>query len=122
MIRDSDNVFVLVLDDGARIRGVWSSGEMVSLSPFFGKYVLAEGIGVFRPSGSLLRVDAEAMDLGGEADRFFSKTPVPQAVAPLTERVRQAQTPQRGASAIYGKWPGDESEEDLLASLEELRR
>ena len=32
----------------------------------------------------------------------------------------QPQTPTSGINAIIGRWPGDESEEELLAALEEL--
>ena len=32
----------------------------------------------------------------------------------------QPQTPTTGINAIIGKWPGDESEEEILALLEEM--
>jgi len=32
----------------------------------------------------------------------------------------QPQTPTTGVNAIIGKWPGDESEEEILALLEEM--
>jgi hypothetical protein len=31
-----------------------------------------------------------------------------------------AQTPGNGMSAIYGTWPGDETDEEILKALEEL--
>lgn len=123
MIRDSDCVFVMLLDDGTRIRGLWAdTNTMVSLGALFGKFILAEGQAVFRPSGSLLRLEADAMELAREGDRFFSKAPTATSGQALSDRVRQRQGPNTGAAAIYGKWPGDESEEELLAALEELRR
>ena len=32
----------------------------------------------------------------------------------------QPQTPTTGINAIIGRWPGDESEEEILAALEKL--
>jgi hypothetical protein len=44
---------------------------------------------------------------------------------PLVRRLdiaslHQPQGPDSGINAIIGKWPGDESEEEILALLEEL--
>lgn len=122
MIRDSDNVFAMILDDRTEVRGIWVGGDMGSLTRFFGKRVLAEGQAVFRPSGSLLRLEAEAMDVAGAESSFFSKLPMPVTAGGLADRVRETQSPQTGAAAIFGRWPGEESEEELLAALEDLRK
>lgn len=34
--------------------------------------------------------------------------------------LRQPQGPDSGLNAIIGRWPGDESDEEILALLEEL--
>jgi hypothetical protein len=59
-----------------------------------------------------------------EADRFFAKVPKARAVdlAPLPVRTTRRQTPATGAGAIYGRWPGDETEEELLAALKEANQ
>jgi hypothetical protein len=36
------------------------------------------------------------------------------------EALHQPQGPTTGINAIIGKWPGDESEEEILALLEEM--
>lgn len=36
------------------------------------------------------------------------------------EALHQPQGPDTGINAIIGKWPGDESEEEILALLEEM--
>jgi hypothetical protein len=33
---------------------------------------------------------------------------------------RRPQTATTGINAIFGRWPGDETEEEILAALEEL--
>jgi hypothetical protein len=51
--------------------------------------------------------------------------PQPVRRRPLVRRLdiaalHQPQGPDSGINAIIGKWPGDESEEEILALLEEL--
>ena len=36
------------------------------------------------------------------------------------EALRVPQGPNSGAAATFGRWPGDESDEEILAILEEL--
>jgi hypothetical protein len=51
--------------------------------------------------------------------------PQPVRRRPLVRKLdiaalHQPQGPDSGINAIIGKWPGDESEEEILALLEEL--
>jgi hypothetical protein len=44
--------------------------------------------------------------------------------SPLTHRTKQdrkIQAPKNGVAAFFGSWPGDETDEELLAALGELR-
>lgn len=119
MIRVSDRVFELLLHDGNRVRAVWTEPTVVHLKEFLDKRVLIEGEAVFRASGSLLRVEATAIAPAGEQDSFFSTVPLPAATV-KPERLREAQTPTTGINAMWGKWPADEPEEELLRALEEM--
>ncbi|MCE5229409.1 hypothetical protein LLG95_07410 [bacterium] len=120
MIRISDCMFELVLSNGDRVRAVWVPKAVVALKEYMGKSVLIEGYAVFRPSGSLLRVDAEAISLATKRDVFFSKLPTPDPTRLRVEDVRHRQTIKTGYNAIAGTWPGDETIEDLLETLEEI--
>lgn len=120
MIRSSDNVFELVLADGDRVRGVWRGGGSSMLGDMWEKQVVIEGLATFRPSGSLLRVDAEGMEGATDADQFFSKLPSPTGRPLDRQGLRRTQTASTGMNAVYGRWPGDESEEHILAALKEL--
>lgn len=121
MIRDSDRVFNLILDAGERLRGVWTGGDTSVLADYFKRNVVVGGTAVFRASGALLRVDADAMVLAGAKDNFFSvmPTPTPRKLdVPEMVRVRKS---RGGIAAVIGKWPGEETEEELLAALKEMR-
>ena len=119
MIRASDGSFSMILDSGDVVNGTLVSVETDILKDYWPKSVVVEGNAVFRASGSLLRIEAEAMDLASDADRFFSEIPKPVPTHFDARRLRQRQTPSTGLGAVFGKWPGDESEEELLAALKD---
>lgn len=120
VIRASDKAFELALRNGAKVLGVWTGQEAPRLTDFLDQNVVVEGQAVFRVSGTLLRIDAEAMDPAGQADAFFSGIPKATTQRLARASLRQRQTKTTGANAIFGKWPGDETDEEILAALEEL--
>jgi hypothetical protein len=120
MIRDSDHVFEMILEEQTKVRGVWTGGEMTRLSELFGQEVLVEGQAVFRVSGRLLRIEAEAIKPATPADEFFRKVPAPALRPPRQRSFLEPQTAGGGAAAVHGRWPGNESEEEILAALKEM--
>lgn len=120
MIRVSDHVLELILKDRSRVRAVWTGAAIVAIRDLLNQPVLIEGDAVFRPSGSLLRIDTEAIAPASERDSFFSVMPVPGAARIRKSVFLHPQTPTSGYAAIFGQWPGDETEEELLAALEEI--
>ena len=119
MIRVSDRVFELVLADQSRLRALWIMPAVLDLKEYLNKFVVIDGVAVFRPSGNLLRVDTGAIESAYDTDAIFSKQPK----STLRDHIEKIAMPQRsstGANAIYGKWPGDESEAAILAALGEM--
>lgn len=120
-IRHSDRAFTLILQTGEQIRGVLADGDPEILAPFFGRVAVVTGTAQFRPSGALLRVDADLLEPGGEQDlALWSETPVPVFGRLDTREVRRPQAPRPGIDAIIGTWPGDETDEEIFAMLEEM--
>jgi hypothetical protein len=117
MIRDSDRVFNLILDSGERLRAVWTGGDTAKLADYFKQNIVIGGIAIYRPSGALLRVDAEAIDVAGAKDGFFSSIPQPSL---RKMNMKQARKNRSGLAAVFGKWPGSESEEELLSALKDM--
>ncbi len=120
-IRHSDRVFTLMLESGAELKGVAERLEPAQMASLFGHTVVVSGMAVFRPSGSLLRIEAEQMqEASSQQTSLWSRLPKP-ILAPLdTRSLRSPQDERSGLNAIYGRWPGDESEEELVAALGEL--
>lgn len=120
-IRHSDRVFTLVLKSGATIRGVLTEGAPEDLAQHFGGIALVSGYALFRPSGSVLRIDAERLDPGGEKDlAMWSAMPRSFFGRLEPRQLRRPQGPRTGLNAIIGKWPGDETDEEILAIIEEM--
>jgi hypothetical protein len=65
---------------GEVVTAIWEGPEDVTeLREWFGRDVVLEGIAIFRPSGSLLRIDADAIGGAGVSDSFFRV--LPKAIA-----------------------------------------
>jgi len=123
MIRRSTRSFGLLLDDCTEVYGVLENADEVDqMREFFGKRVLVLGRAIYRPSGSLLRIDAHAIEHGEGQPSIFSRVP------PSISR-RIAQTRKVGAgqgwdslSAYFGGWPGDETDEQWSEMMLELKK
>ena len=123
MIRRSTRSFGLQLDDGSEVHGVLESGDDVEeLKQYFGARVLVLGKAIYRPSGALMRVDAHAIERGEGQPGIFSKVP-PARSRRLTVK-RDAARGQGWASfsSYFGKWPGDETDEQWEEMLVELKK
>jgi len=120
MLRVSTGSLGLKLDDGSEVRGAVSEDGLPAAQEFLGARVLVHGRAVYRPSGRLLRIDADAIESGEGAPTLWARVPDPIR-ASLTPQQLSASGPQTGGvAAFFGRWPGDETEEELIASLQEL--
>jgi hypothetical protein len=120
-IRHSDRAFTLLLRSGVQIRGVLAEGDPEALAEHFGRIAVVSASAYFRPSGSLLRVEADHVSPGSEEDlTMWSSVPEPLDLSPDVRLARQPQGPRSGINAIFGKWPGDETEEEFFRMVEEI--
>lgn len=113
--------FTMRLADGVVHGLVGSHMAQEQLAELFGARVVVSGLAVFRPSGTLLRLEARHIDVADEQASVWEQMPRPlfEAAEPGTSyRVRQE--PSSGLAAIMGKWPGDETDEEIVALMEHL--
>lgn len=121
MIRHSTRSFGLKLEDGTEVRGVLETHEQTEgLKQFLGRKLLVLGKAVYRPSGKLLRVDAEGFGTGEGQPLLFAKLPPPRVSRPAPVRAKLPAY-QRQVPAFFGTWPGEETDEDFERMLQELR-
>jgi hypothetical protein len=108
------------VEDGTEYRCAVVGEDIGELGQYGDKEVTVIGKAIYRPTGTVLRLDVQQIletTVGREA---YSLIPV--SFESRHEPDRTKQTSRRGLSVVFGSWPGEESDEDLLASLAEIRR
>jgi hypothetical protein len=112
--------FSLLLDSGDRVTGVYPEEISDLLRKLWQRRVLVLGTSIFRASGNLLRVEAESIEDGTNASSLFSTPPVASGSRLDPNRLRKPQGTRSGMAAIMGRWPGEETEEEIEAALEQI--
>lgn len=120
MIQASTLAFVLLLPEAQRVRGVWKGNDFETLRALVNSEVVATGMAIYRPSGRLLRIDADALALQRPADRFFATVPTPSGGRMDIKSLVREQRQCGGMAAMWGKVPAEESDEDFLAAVAKL--
>lgn len=119
-IEASTQRFVLVLDGGERIVGIFPDDHAGQMQALWNTRILVSGTAIYRPSGDLLRAEAEDVQSGAGVSALFSRLPTPGHAKLDAGRLHRRQGPRSGMAAIMGKWPGDETDvqiEDDLARI-----
>ncbi|MDA1258127.1 MAG: hypothetical protein O3C10_09855 [Chloroflexi bacterium] len=120
MIRASTRTFAVKLDDGTELKANLNSGTVVDLAEELSNRVTVIGQAIFKPSGRVLRIDADFVSSDERELSLWSIEPLPVAAAYALPGLRQTQGPRSGLNAIVGAWPGDESDEEIAAALERM--
>ena len=117
----SQAVLKLDIRSGIAVTAVWEGALPVeALKEYFNREVVIEGTGVFRPSGLLLRVDADAIGLAGAQDEFFRKVPVAPTAPDYSVLARLRPGEKSPYDRILGSIPGEETDEEFAAAVEAL--
>jgi hypothetical protein len=113
------SVLKLDVKNGVAVAAVWEGQLPVeTLRDFFNRDVVIEGSGVFRPSGLLLRVDADAIDFAGAQDEFFRQVPEALAVSDYQTLARLRPGEKSPFNRILGSIPAEETDEEFAAAVE----
>jgi hypothetical protein len=119
-IRHSDRMFALILASGATLRGVAEGFPPDAMATLFGQLVVVSGLAVFRPSGRVQRIEAAHIEPAKGDVSVWAAEPRPLLSAPDYRGLARAQGPRSGLNAVIGKWPGDESDAEIAALLDEI--
>jgi hypothetical protein len=120
MVRASNQTFGLQLEDGDEVRGVLLDGRIEDMASLLNKRVLVLGKAVYRPSGRVLRLDTDVVRPATEQDNFFSRLSKPPHAKLNANTILSDQKHKKGIHAVFGKWPGDETDDEIEQALEEL--
>jgi len=121
-IRWSDLMFTIVLEGTTGLRGVATGDQLgpEDLRHHFGKKVIIAGNAVFKPSGRVLRIEADQMQSAHGDISMWSVVPKPLDESVDVRALTQPQGPKTGLNAVFGRWPGDESDDDVTRALREV--
>lgn len=119
----SDRMFTLILETGAHVRGVVVSDDvnLSTLGELWGQDVVVTGLAKFRPSGSVLRIEAERIEQADARDlSLWASEPRPILDDRDPQSLRQPQGPRSGVNAVFGRLDGVESDDDIIEALDQL--
>lgn len=102
----STRVVVLRLESGLVLRGLAQTVPLERLKALLGAYVVVEGVVGFGPSGEAVDIEVESIFATERGDNASAGLPVAM--------------PPTGLDAVFGKWPGDETDAQLSEALQSM--
>ena len=112
--------FHLVLSNGESLLGTIDTEhlDVEQMRQFWGKKVTIKGVVHFRPSRKPRLIEAQVIKPMEEGDEVFETLPQEPSQIEFSNLVREtAAARQDWLKEVWGKWPGDESIDELLAAL-----
>jgi len=116
----SNQTLGLRLNDCQEVQGALLEGQAHDLASLLNQQVLVFGKAVYRASGRVLRLDIDGFRTATPQDSFFSQLPAPTGTKIKADGLFQGQPRKKGIQALFGKWPGDETDEQIEAAFREL--
>jgi len=112
--------FGLDMADGQVIQGRIDEEfiNVEDLRRFWGKKVTMKGTVNYKPSGKNRLFEAQMIKLIEEGEEVFETTPAVQTEFEFARQLTAVSTRRNWLDDIRGKWPGDESIDDLMEELE----
>jgi hypothetical protein len=99
-----------------------SLGENLNIeriTEYFGKNITATGIASYKPSRQIKSFEIQSLSLADQKDVFFEKPPVMLFEEMEVQRyIKEQKYKGTDFSKIIGKWPGEESIDELLQQLD----
>ena len=112
--------FKLNLENGEKIQGAIDKEflDLEIMRNYWGKKVTIKGLADYKPNGKIRFVKADLIKPFEEAEKLFQEYMVFEEPRNFVYEISQAQTDFSPLKEIWGKWPGDESIDDILAALD----
>lgn len=124
LIEHAERRFQLVQEDGHKIFGRAES-RLISdddMKEFWGKKVTIRGMAYYSPSGKIRLIDGQVIKSFEPGEQVFERISDLDIPMVITQRVEMVEASRRPLMDIWGKWPGEESIDDILSALKEISR
>lgn len=120
-IEHSQRKFQLTLESGQTIRGRIKEGtaSLEQMRTFWGKRVTIKGVLHFMPTEKPRFLEAETIQSRKAGDEAFTTLALPRSNQEIVSQVRIDRVRKGVVSDIWGKWPGQETTDEILEALKE---
>jgi hypothetical protein len=117
----SQGVIKIHVVGGAVVTALWDGKDPIDeLRSLLNRDVICEGVGVFRPSGTLLRIDADAVAAAGPGDTGFAVVPRAAKVGDIKRQLLLKSGESSAYRELLGSIPPEESDEDFATAIEAM--
>jgi len=118
LLKVKDQAFSFKLKDGSEVEGLLVQGDPSEFAKLFGQGVVLYGKAVFLPTGRILRLEADDFRTATPNDEFFGRLPKSTVVPTNLEEIGRHNLLR--LENVIGKWPGDETDEQVAEALRRL--
>jgi hypothetical protein len=117
----SRSQLVLLTDENERVVVMQNSrNDIDEVKSFFGKKITIKGKAFFKPGGQLSYIEMESFSEPKSGDEFFSKKPKQMSVQQQIATQLKAGKKNNPLDDIFGRWPGNETENEFNEMLKSL--
>lgn len=107
-----------LITDGKKIRAQLSTNlNFDDIFEYFGEDVVITGMAHFTPNGTIKSFEILKIRISNPSDSYFEKIPTPIFPEFQISEIEKSKYNGSKLSKLFGKWPGDESTDDLLELL-----
>lgn len=122
-LRASKSSFGLLLPEGSElVKGTADKLEPSVLKELWGGNVVVEGTAHYAANGRVLRIDADHVRKANDRElALWGRVPAPLfGGTAKPSRAHASQGPRSGLNNLFGRWPGDESDDEVYEALEAI--
>jgi hypothetical protein len=91
--------------------------DIEDMRPLWGKKVTIKGKALFKPSGRIHSIDVQKVRAFELGDEILGSIPQSQGQFKFSEEFIHKQNAQAALKKVWGKWPGEESMDEILEAL-----
>jgi hypothetical protein len=120
VLQHSKSKVTINTEQGA-INGILVDASLNSeIKQLWGTDATVYGIGHFKPNGRLNYIEIERIFQSIPEDKYFSKIPFAETVEQQIQKQIAGKPNKNWVNEIFGKWPGDETDEEFDKLLKDL--
>lgn len=122
-IGHSQRKFQLILETGQIVRGKVreKAVPLERIRTLWGKKVTVKGVLHFLPTKKPRFLEADIVQPHEVGDEVFSNLTLPLSTQEVVSQLQSDKIKEGVVSEIWGKWPGDETTEEILEALKETK-